>query len=85
MAYDNTNNGALFRNQRKEKPNHPDYRGKINVEGKDFELSAWLKKSKEGTPYMSLAVSEPYDKGGQSNSAPEEPDTTVQEDDDVPF
>ena len=29
--YDNTNSGTFFVNDRKEKPNHPDYSGKINV------------------------------------------------------
>ena len=38
--YDNTNSGALFRNDRKEKETQPDLRGKINVDGKDFYISA---------------------------------------------
>jgi hypothetical protein len=32
MEYDNTNSGTFFVNDRKQKPNHPDYSGKINVE-----------------------------------------------------
>ena len=34
--YDNTNSGAFFVNDRKQKETHPDYNGKINVEGKDY-------------------------------------------------
>jgi len=51
-------NGQLFKNDRKEKPTHPDYRGKINVEGKEYELSAWVKQGGAGK-WLSLQVQEP--------------------------
>lgn len=54
--YDNTNSGALFKNAEKATDKHPDYRGTINVDGTEYWLSAWLKKSKAGATYMSLAV-----------------------------
>ena len=54
--YDNTNSGALFRNDRKEKETQPDLRGKINVDGKDFYISAWSKQSEKAGKYMSLAL-----------------------------
>ena len=54
--FDNTNRGALFRNDRKEEDSHPDYRGNLNVDGTEYWVSAWLKTSKEGTKYMSLSV-----------------------------
>lgn len=56
MEYDNTNSGTFFVNDRKEKPNHPDYSGKINVEGKEFYLKGWKKTAKSGTNFLSLAV-----------------------------
>ena len=37
--YDNTNGGALFPNDKKEKESHPDFRGNIDIEGKEF----WIK------------------------------------------
>ncbi len=55
MKYDNTNSGALFKNE-KQKDTHPDYRGTINVNGVDFWISAWIKSSKAGQKYMSLSV-----------------------------
>ena len=56
MEYDNTNSGAFFVNDRKQKETHPDYTGKINVEGKDYYLKGWKKTSKNGLNMMSLAV-----------------------------
>jgi uncharacterized protein (DUF736 family) len=54
--FDNTNQGALFRNEDKTEEKHPDYRGSINVGGVDHWLSAWIKTSKKGSKYMSLSV-----------------------------
>lgn len=55
--YDNTNRGVLFRNDKKENDRHADYRGNINVDGKEFWLDAWIKKSKDGKKtFMSLSV-----------------------------
>lgn len=56
MPYDNTNSGALFKNDRKQQDNHPDYTGSLNVKGEEFWLSAWLKTSKTGQKFMSLSV-----------------------------
>lgn len=55
--YDNTNSGALFKNDKKETDNHPDYRGSLNVDGREFWVSSWIKTSKKGQKYMSLSVS----------------------------
>jgi uncharacterized protein (DUF736 family) len=54
--YDDTDRGALFKNDRKESEKHPDYKGSINVGGHDYWLSAWLKESRDGKKYMSLSV-----------------------------
>jgi len=53
--YDNTNKGALFRNQRKERENQPDHTGTINIDGQEYWLSAWVKEGKNGK-FFSLAV-----------------------------
>jgi len=67
--YDNTNSGALFKNYRKDSDRHPDYKGTINVDGKDYDIAAWLRESKKGDKFMSLKVSEPYQKPTQSGGA----------------
>ena len=60
MTYDNTNTGAIFKNDKKA-DNHPDYKGKINVKGKDFEIALWVKDGKNGK-FFSAKISEPYKK-----------------------
>lgn len=55
QQYDNTNSGALFKNERKAQPSQPDYRGEVNVEGAEFWVSAWIKEGKKGK-FMSLAL-----------------------------
>jgi uncharacterized protein (DUF736 family) len=54
------NSGAIFKNDKKAKETHPDYRGKVNVNGKDWELSLWIRESKNGVKYFSVGVSEPW-------------------------
>ena len=46
--FDNTNRGVLFKNQYRKTDKHPDYTGNINVEGKELDLAAWVRKSKKG-------------------------------------
>jgi len=55
MAYDNTNRGVLFQNDRKQQQNHPDFKGSINVGGVDYWLSAWNKSGDKGQ-FISLSV-----------------------------
>ena len=88
MTYDNTNSGLLSRNDRKEQPNHPDFRGTINVEGKDFWLSAWVKERKDGSgKFFSLSVQpkEARPDAGSSfgSNAPRSAAPAL--DDDIPF
>jgi hypothetical protein len=66
MTYDNTDKGALFRNDRKDDDRDPDYRGNINVDGVEYWLSAWLKVSKDGKKYMSLSVKPKNESNGRA-------------------
>ena len=54
--YDPTNRGALFSNRdKKTSENFPDYGGSLNVDGKEYFISAWLKDGPKGK-FMSLSV-----------------------------
>lgn len=48
QQYSNENRGALFVNDRKQTEKHPDMQGKINVNGVDYYLSGWWKKTTKG-------------------------------------
>jgi hypothetical protein len=50
--------GALFRNPRKEKDSQPDYNGDVTIGGVKYRLAGWLKESKSGKKFLSLAASE---------------------------
>ena len=56
MAYDNTNRGALFRNDKREADTDADYNGSVNIAGTEYWLNGWLKTSKAGDKYISLSV-----------------------------
>lgn len=55
MAYDNTNRGAIWKNDDKREDNHPDFKGSINVDGREYWVSAW--KRKEGASAKAPALS----------------------------
>jgi hypothetical protein len=92
MSYDNTNSGMLSRNEKKEKDTHPDFKGAINVEGREYWLSAWVKEGKpggkmEGRKYFSLSVT-PKNQDTivvKAAEAPQKKATTFDQlDDDIP-
>jgi hypothetical protein len=56
MAFEQKDNtGAIFVNDRKEKDTHPDRAGSATIDGVEYWVSGWLRKSKDGQPYLSLA------------------------------
>ena len=55
MTYDNTNRGAIWKNDDKREDNHPDFKGSLNVDGREYWVSAW--KRKEGAPAKAPALS----------------------------
>ena len=49
----------MFKNEQKEKPSHPDYKGDVVIRGRKFWISAWIKTSeKTGKKFMGLAFRE---------------------------
>lgn len=64
----NNNSGALFKNQKKETDRHPDLQGKCIVDGIEMYVSAWLKESRQGNKYYSLAFKHVNADGGKSGN-----------------
>ncbi len=62
------NSGSIFNNERKESDKHPDRTGQGVLEcphcGKSWQtwISGWLKESKDGKKYLSLAFQKKEDK-----------------------
>ena len=65
--YDNTNRGVLFNNDRKANANHPDFKGSLNVDGKEFWVSAWNKQGSKGS-FISFSIEEKKDANQTQNS-----------------
>ena len=75
------NSGVLFKNDRKDKPTAPDYKGNITVDGQPYWLSAWVKEGKTGK-FMGLAVSP---KEEANTSSPKKKSSIEDMDSDIPF
>lgn len=80
--YDNTNRGVMFKNDQGGNPKRPQYRGSLNVDGTEYNLSAWVKESrKDGSKFLSLSVEPKKD-------APRKPQVQAADpelNDDIPF
>lgn len=83
MAYkQKPGDGSLFKNDKKEKDNHPDYKGSaVLPDGTPVWLSAWIKKSEKGY-FMSLSI-QPKDE--KPSKKPKQISTEPAFDDSIPF
>ena len=79
--YDNTNRFALFKNDKGDNVNRPDYTGTINVAGKELRLAAWMKESQAGVKYLSGSIDDPADRQDSSSESAQPEQATA----DVPF
>jgi hypothetical protein len=99
-GYDNTNRFTLFKNKKKQEgDNKPDLTGKVNVNGKEFWLSAWRKKAaSSGEQFYSGSI-QPVEDAQNGGPAPQRQQQQAQrpagkppvsqdqqfKDDDIPF
>lgn len=91
--YDNTNRGSIWRNEKKETDNHPDFTGSLNVGGVEYWVSAWKRKpdASEKAPALSFSVKPKDEAKGGGKSAPRANERTTATagdsfpDDDIPF
>ena len=81
-TYDNTNKGIFGRNDRKTLDTHPDFSGSINIEGREYWLSGWIKERRDGSGKFFSLTAKPKD-GASATAAPRP--TPADLDDDIPF
>lgn len=68
--------GSLFKNDKGDNPNRPDYRGDICINGQVYSLSAWIKDGRPGTKmegrkFMSLSAQPKQDSYAPAPAAAE--------------
>jgi hypothetical protein len=79
QQFDNNMRGVLFKNDRKEKDTHPDYKGSCEINGVEMWVSSWIKQGNKGK-FMSLSF-EPKEKA----EAPKPSRRPIEDDDLPPF
>ena len=57
MSYDNSNRGAVWGNDKREKESHPHFKGKATVDGVEYYVSAWRRGegAKPNSPALSFS------------------------------
>jgi len=82
-TFNNELRGAMFRNDKGDNPNRPDYRGRCQIDGKPFRISGWVRQARTtGQNYLSLAFT-----ADEAAPVPTPPDVPAQpvEEDPLPF
>ena len=91
MTYDNTNRGQIWGNKDKVKDTQPDYKGSINIDGREYWLSGWTRKpdANPKAPAMTFSV-QPKDEAHQQGMEQVAQETGISpggsfDDDSIPF
>ena len=72
MAEKKDNSVVIFKNENRTSETQPQYRGTLIVDGKEKQISLWVKESqKDGKKFFSGTISEPYKKT-ESKPAPQQ-------------
>lgn len=78
------NSGAIFKNEFKTGDTHPDYKGKICIEGVVKEIALWINKPDGKKPYFGVKISDVYVKPENTTSVEGDSDIP-QPEQDLPF
>ena len=86
MAYEPKDmSGSLFKNDRKEKDTHADYRGSALIGGVDHWMDAWINEDRNGNKYMAVKFKPKDGAGNGSQSRSQPADLGDDLSDSVPF
>lgn len=85
MYQERDQSGTLFKNVKKEKPNHPDYTGKAIINGTPVYVSAWIKDGANGK-FLSLGFKNREQGGFDKKQSAAQSQAPLDDDpDSVPF
>ena len=93
MSYDNNNQGAIWKNDDKQKETQADFKGSATIEGVEYWVSAW-KRPKDGNPKAPALKFKVTAKEEVHNNGKEKAEQSLQsngqgfdefESDDIPF
>ena len=79
MAFDETNTFSLNKNDKQGNEQRPDYKGKVNIDGRVYWLSGWIRSGRNGS-FISGPIELADDK-----YQPQTAGVSAGSDDDVPF
>jgi hypothetical protein len=79
MAFEQRDNsGGIWVNDRKSEESHPDRTGSALIGGREYWVNGWLRKTKDGKPYLSLAFKPKQESSGDTSRK-------QNADDEIPF
>jgi len=85
--FDNTNTIAIYKSDKGDNPNRPDWGGVVNCEGKEYKIALWIREAKNNT--KTLKVGDKFLSGQiQPKEEPKnQPQAQTMDDlkDDIPF
>lgn len=86
MAYDNNNQGAIWKNDDRKTEKHPHFKGSAEVDGVEYWVSAWKREegAKENSPALKFRFTpkqETHDTGMKEAREAVQPEF----DDEIPF
>lgn len=85
--YDDKNRGSIWKNEKKTTDKHPDFTGSLNVDGKDYWVSAWKRKegASDRAPALSFSVKPKDGKPMDEPRTPAMGGGKAAYDDEIPF
>jgi hypothetical protein len=87
MAFEpKDNSGSIFVNDKGDNPKRPDRKGQAMIGGVEYWVSGWLKKTKDGDPFLSLTF-EPKGEKAKPTTSKMQPrmKDELDEGDEIPF
>jgi hypothetical protein len=90
--FDESNRGAIWKNEKKETDKHPDFTGSINVDGHDYWLNGWRRPADASAKAPSMKFTVRRKDGKPQQQAPQQaqqPRSDMQKraemDDEIPY